>query len=389
MLLETDSQQRHERLETGPGARHGHVAVHFGKYILVYGGWNGSKTFHDKNPASTHEIWLYNIYTEQWRTYMTAKKTLPPALTGASAVVIAKYVYMFGGWLIKSGKPTNVLWKMTWTTNGDIVWSRIQLGKNHKTPSPRRGHAAWEYEEKLWIFGGSGYHSDKYLDEFGDFTNMDVTSLGCNNQLLCYNPASKEWTNLNCLGSVPEPCSDCATTFAKDKVWVFGGRDKTFTYFDDLYELNMHSFTWTQIQTDQTRPQGRCLGTLNLIFGSQLVLHCGSYGLNVPLDDTWIFDLPSQSWRQYKYSADHQRYGHTGISGIDRNIIIMGGESAYNPVYKFTLHLKLRPKTLQQLAMRTVCKHKTELEWKCLPKKLIAQLELSETVDELDNKPVH
>ena len=146
----------------------------------------------------------------------------------------------------------------------------------------------------------------------------------------------------------------------------------------------MHSFTWTLIETNQTRPQVRCLSTLNLIFGSQLVLHCGAQRSNVPLNDTWIFDLSSKSWRQYKYSADHQWYGHTGIKGIDENIIIIGGYcngySQYNPaVYKPTFDLNLGPKTLQQLAMKTVCKHKTVLEWKCLPTKLTAQLGLSGT----------
>ena len=381
---ETGSHQINvdESLETEPNARHGHIAVHFFNYILVYGGTN----YHDRTNASTRVMWLHNIYSEQWRKYiMPDKKKVPPEMEKASAVAIRRNVYMFGGWLLRSGRPTNTLWKMTWTTNGHIVWSKIRLSKNHKSPSPRYGHAAWEYEEKLWIYGGRGYQPDRYLNDFGDFTSNDIVI--CNNQLLCYNPASKEWTNLNCLGSVPEPRFECAITIAKYTVWMFGGQSSGFIYLDDFYELNMHSFTWTKIQTDQTRPQGQCLGTFNSIFGRQLVLHGGIFR-GLPLNDTWIFDLSSQSWRQCKYSADHQRWGHTGINGIDGNIIILGGGKC-NPEYKFTFHLQLVPNTLQQLAMKTVCKHRTELELKCLPEKLIAHLDISDIVEEPDNKCVH
>ena len=386
MLQVTDSQQGHEgeSLETEPEARCGHVAVHFGYYILVYGGINR----HDQKyePAPTRELWLLNVYTEQWRKYIiSGEKTVPPAMEGASAVEIGRNIYMFGGLVLRRDKPKNSLWKITRKTNGQIVWSKIQLDnhKNHKTPSPRYHHAAWEYEGKLWIFGGYGYRSapDNNLNEFGDFSGRTIRNHRCNNQLLCYNPTSKEWTNLKCLGSVPEPRHKCATAIAKDRVWMFGGRNVVGTIFNDLHELNMHSFTWIKIQPDQTRPQGRYSSTFNSIFGIQLVLHGGSArsnDSNVSLNDTWIFDLPSQSWRQYKCSADHHPWDYKGIKGIADNIIIIGGRSTCHAAYNFTFHLQLGPKTLQQLAMKTVWKHRTELQWRCLPKKLIVQLGLSE-----------
>ena len=100
----------------------------------------------------------------------------------------------------------------------------------------------------------------------------------------------------------------------------------------------------------------------------------------------------------YKCSAHHHRWDYKGIKGIDKvkkkkkgiddSIIIIGGTSTCNTAYNFTFHLRLGPTTLQQLAMKTVWKHRTELEWKCLPKKLIAQLGLSDAVEEPDNKSV-
>ena len=99
MLQETDSQQGHEddeSLEAEPEVRYGHVAVHFGHYILVYCGTN----FHGQKsePAPIWELWLLNVYTEQWRKYIiSGKKTVPPAMGWASAVEIGRNIYMFGG----------------------------------------------------------------------------------------------------------------------------------------------------------------------------------------------------------------------------------------------------------------------------------------------------
>ena len=124
-----DSQQGnedepHEGLETEPEARFGHFAVHFGHFISVYGGTNR----HDQKfePVPTRELLLLNVYTEQWRKcIISGKKTVPPAMEGASAVEIGRNIYMFGGLVLRRGEPTNSLWKMTRTSNGQIVWSRI------------------------------------------------------------------------------------------------------------------------------------------------------------------------------------------------------------------------------------------------------------------------
>ena len=379
------------QLETGPEERYGHVAVHFGNYILVFGG-RYSKNYDDL--ASMRMIWLHDVHTERWRKYIiSCRKMAPPAMEKASGVAIERTVYMFGGWVYHDRDATNAVWKLTWTPSGCIHWSGGLLRKKHKTPSPRYGHTAWQYEGKLWVFGGYGYHPDSYLNECGDFMGvLNFNFVGCNNQLLSYNPVSEEWTNLNCLGSVPEPRFECTTTIDKDRVYMFGGRNSSGSCFDDLYELRMHSFTWIQIQTDQTRPQGQLVCTLNSLFGSQLELHCRANRFkyfNERLNDTWVFDLPSQSWRQYKCTTDDNRWRHTRTKCTDGNIISIGGTSKCNPAYNFTFHIKLGPKTLQQLVMKTIFKHRTELVWKCLPKKLIAQLGLSEILEEPDNKSVH
>ena len=109
-----------------------------------------------------------------------------------------------------------------------------------------------------------------------------------------------------------------------------------------------------------------------------LVLHAGlRQNGYTPLNDTWIFDLQTQAWTQYTSHHDHTRKDHTGILGINKAIIIIGGftdDEPYTPIF----HVMLEPKSLQQLAMKIIYNKQDVLPWKCLPSKLIAQLQLSE-----------
>ena len=74
---------------------------------------------------------------------------------------------------------------------------------------------------------------------------------------------------------VPEPRRGHAVTINQGNVWLFGGRTGYNRDFDDLFELSMHSLTWTLIQTNLIRPEGRDLCTLSMISDGKLLLHCG------------------------------------------------------------------------------------------------------------------
>ena len=189
------------------------MAVRLHNYIVVIGG-------RDRNdqPVSTHVIWMYNVYTDQWRKYdATGEKSAPPALAGACATAIDTDIYMFGGFNIELLRHTNEIWKLTRAPQGYFDWSKLIFQHDKKLPSPRVGHSGWEYEKHLWIFGGDVQVSSKHLNDHGDFSDLYT------NQLLCYDPSTQMWTNPQCFGSLPSPRSDHSTDIIRDKVWLFGG----------------------------------------------------------------------------------------------------------------------------------------------------------------------
>ena len=234
------------------------------------------------------------------------------------------------------------------------------------------------YEGCLWIFGGYGSPLDRYLNEYGDFAvNTIYDDQGANNQLLCYDPSTQKWTNPECSGSVPFPRFNHASSIIKNKVWLFGGADEIGRDLDDLFQFHMSSHIWTQIESGQIKPACMTIITYSLtaISETELIL-MNVFWVGYTNIAVWIMDLTSQSWKQYTSPRDHRRHHNAAVSGVNRSVIVTGGFGASIGSYTPTYHLMLEPKSLQQLATKTIYNQRSVLPWKCLPTKLIVRLGL-------------
>ena len=341
-----------------------HMAVNLEHYIVVLGGRTSMTNY-----IPLHEIWAFNIYTEQWERHLLPQSEIvPKERADPCAVGIGSDLYMFGGFIGAEYTPTNSLWKLARSSRGFFAWSEIVTTNNEKAPSPRGLHSGWEYGGLYWTFGGVGVSPIGYLYKHGAFDG-DFDESGCNNQLLCYNPSNEQWTNPQCYGQIPMPCTIHAATARSHKAWLYGGSngEDHVDDFYDLYELNMHLYKWTQIKTNQIKPQ--VWFTALSVISHGLVLHGGHELDNTILHDTWIMDLPSQAWRRLTSVKDVPRQFHTSSRVINNNLIIIGGNGPEVSMTN-TFQIMFEPKSLQQLAMKTACNHLTILPWRKLPKKL-------------------
>ena len=324
-----------------------HVAVRLNHCIVVF------------VSEAARTIWTYNLYTEIWKENMLQEQGKDiPYLEGHCAVVIGQKVNTYGHGYLR---------ELTRYANGLFAWNVVKEKAGTKKPSPRSHHSGWEYENKLWIFGGWGLSPvGENLNDYGYYHES------CNNQLLQFNFVTKEWTNMKCLGEVPSPRERHVITITGNTVWLYGGRQLNNDFFDDLYQLDMYTLTWTQVQTGHPKPEGHNRCTLNAITDKQLVLHGGIKDVWTVLNDTWILDLPSKTWRRHTSEEDDPRVLHTGFSGISNDVIIIGGIKENIACHQNSFHVRLEPKMLQQLAMKVVYKHQDDLSYwkKCLPKKL-------------------
>ena len=258
-----------------------------------------------------------------------------------------------------------------------------------QTPSPRQYHCAWEYGEKMWVFGGYGLPPTGYLNDHGNFVPyLQPSGLpGVNNQLLWYDPSTGTWTNVKYSGEVPSPRCKAFTTVITEKMWLYGGSNDRVVTNDSLYELNMQSFVWTQIETNMPRPQVKFTGgfhaPLTQISADQFVLYGGTRGGNLNISNIpWIFDVQSHTWSRHPKTEGHPQWSHKHIvlvTCLKNNVIILAKKtkSAWiqDEATDFSVMLDcIEPKSLQHLAIQMIYKHRSKLPWESLPRKLSCKI---------------
>ena len=356
----------------------GIATVSLKNYVLVIGG-----KWPQEALSLQRVLWCYNLYTEQWKKYaIPDSKTAPSSTFGGCTIAIGSDVYMFGGFLIAKKGLTNAMWKLSQSSDNRFVWEHISILSDVNKPSPRAFHTGWEYDGKLWVFGGNEAPPLLIINDKG--FSLFSPAADYNNDLLSFYPSSNKWMNQKCSGTIPEPREMHTTTIIWNKVWLYGGvnsRGGSTRPFNDFYELNMDSLTWSEIKSGIIKPKGRFASSLTAVSKTQLVLHCGIGSRLELLDDTWIWDMTSHSWRQHVSNKDHPRVWHTAVRGSNNSVIITGGKntiannhSATNGTIRSIHRVMLEPKSLQHLAVLEIHRNHSSLHWSNLPPKLIALL---------------
>ena len=350
--------------------------------LVVFGGI----LQHVRRDRTLDKIWVYNLYTETWMKYRAkgwfALNMVTDDLLGCCTVSIGTAIYVLP---VKRDNVVHMeptlelcLWKLQRDRKGCFSWNEVPV---NISPSDRRGMTGWAYAGKIFTFGGATLYRSPpagvgHLNDFGEFGADNCT----NNQLHCFDTSSQEWSNQKTSGTVPCPRLFPSSTAIDDKAWLFGGH-LAGTRFSDLYELNMPHLIWTQIETPQPL-QAELLKThyISAITRNQLVVHGTKEKAN-----TFILDLTSLSWKEYKMTVDYYKKGQAIVPGLDSTVMmVMGknGECGKPMDYNSTRCIRLAPMSLQQLAIKTVHKHRAALPYENLPWKLLCKIEgIYENID--------
>ena len=361
-----------------------HMAVRLQDNIVVI------RTTHPRN------IWVYNLYTEHWRKYRACTRKAPDWKTfiDVSGFAIGQGIYV----VAPQNHHMASLWKLT-RSRGSFSWSDIVI---NRAPSFRKNSACWEYGEKLWMFGGYGPNPAEvgYVNEYVDFKHthwVRYITYGLNNQLICFDPSCQEWTSHKCSGNVPSPqchssaiIGDEAYVYAKieDQIWL-----------NDFHKLDMRNLTWTEIRTVPQIPQPLIGPSLNAITGNQLVFHgiqklTGHSGFAetkwISKITTWILDVDSMSFREYKATMDDDRHKHRSVRGLNSCVMLIGGSKLYAPNTNITSSygIRLEPKSLQEVAMKMIYENQEALPYKQLPMKLIQKIMGTSAEENTDTMPM-
>lgn len=362
-----------------PGARAGHIAVRAGNSVLIWGGYDEPE-FSDEKYLPNDEIWLYDPDSCTWTKRVTSGD-VPPGLSGACAVMVDSEhaMYLIGGHGY-AGKANSV-YRLNVRT---CRWIHMTDPEPLENYSPRDKFAAWDHQDKLYVFGGYGPDIVHYLHgTVGEFFWDTFPHSGWNNQLLEFDPSSSSWSLVQSSGSVPSPRAAHGAAKLDRRVFVFGGRHDA-TRLNDLYVLHMSDFVWSRITVDVgLQPVGRSWHTFTPLSSHQVFLYGGYTNDRRPLADRWVFDVESMQWRDLGVTNDPPRLWHTATAVNDGEVVVFGGchgdilsheetQKHSNTVVSF----RIKPSSLVQLSMRAACLYYDVLksQYSQLPRHLLHRL---------------
>ncbi|KAK5663165.1 hypothetical protein OQA88_6582 [Cercophora sp. LCS_1] len=223
----------------GPGPRVGHSALLVGNAFIVYGG----DTKIEESDVLDETLYLLNTSTRQWSRALPAGPR-PEGRYGHSLNIMGSKIYIFGGQVegyfmndlaafdLNQLQMPNNRWEML-ITNSDS--SNPPPGK---TPPARTNHSMVTYNDKMYLFGGT--------NGFQWF-----------NDVWCYDPVPNAWTQLDCIGYIPQPREGHAAAIVDDVMYIFGGRTKEGADLGDLAAFRITSRRWYTFQNMGPSPSPR------------------------------------------------------------------------------------------------------------------------------------
>ena len=167
--------------------------------------------------------------------------------------LVRKRALVFGGRYRDAGKTGNyTLYDDVWAFEfASRTWTK--LSTTGSGPSPRANSAAILDGDTLWVFGGTTASSALVFAPTNDLYALDLVK--------------NEWRHVDAGGAVPSKRlfhAMAAEPQSHRGFLAYGGDENAFVgpFFNDLYELDLVTTTWTKLAA--TQPEGFDFGRIKL-----------------------------------------------------------------------------------------------------------------------------
>eukprot|EP01124_Arcella_intermedia_P003171 TRINITY_DN11730_c0_g1_i3.p1 TRINITY_DN11730_c0_g1~~TRINITY_DN11730_c0_g1_i3.p1 ORF type:complete len:269 (-),score=37.40 TRINITY_DN11730_c0_g1_i3:16-822(-) len=198
---------------------------------------------------------------------------VPPGRQGHAWAVHGQHLYVFGGRIADTrtgSKSTRTIVNDLWRFNLDgFQWELVEsLGE---VPSPRHNHTALAYQDKIWVFGGTG----------GDHIF---------NELLAFDLKNNTWqllhpANTALIRGRHGHSASLATLKDSTKMVIFGGglwEDNRRVYLKEVLLYDFKENSWEVLECAGSVPLGRSFHSANVLGGPSTPLPTSWTSTNPP-----------------------------------------------------------------------------------------------------------
>lgn len=242
-------------------------------YIVVFGGYNGTKCFGD--------ILLFDTVAKSWRCLVASAETgfvFPRPSWNHTACAYKNKMIVFGGF--DGCLESSELSILSFANDVESCsWSqpRYSIGAS---PAPLSQHTCCLYGDGRYMVVYGGYNACR----------------GHLNELWILDLHLMSWTSPECFGTPPSSRRGHGAAIMQNKMFVFGGFDGTI-HLCDIQVLDLQSFTWRCILTKGSGPTPRRHHAVEAV-GDHLMVYGGYDGVKY-LDDVFSLDIITEVWRAW------------------------------------------------------------------------------------------
>jgi hypothetical protein len=238
--------------------------------VLYIGSIEKSGNWHKQN-----QIWSFDIATETWKD-LSSDSDAPRAKLGAALEYDQESdrMVLFGGLDPVDWVFSNETWSFDLNSN---TWELM----NPAESPPERNYPAFVYnsaKDRFVLFGG------------GTDVNLNDTWI--------YDLNSDVWIEVTPEKSPP------ARTYAAltydpdtDRIILFGGINNLNQPLTDIWAFDLDSETWEEPPSLEG-PAARGWHSMSTLEGSEILMFGGGPSRNKFTDETWLYDIETNTWTE-------------------------------------------------------------------------------------------